>query len=128
MNAQDTTAVEQLTKQNMELLEIIAAKFPATICLIALMAGLLIIFVGYKYSAGLYNKKELTFSIFISSLIGTLTAPLLLKLAIWLGVHDSHIILGIIFIIEIIFVAAVSSHAYEMVTVTAREAQARIPK
>lgn len=128
MNVQDTTTVGQVAKQNSELLEIIVAKFPTTICLIALMAGLLIIFVGYKYAGGIFNKKELSFSIFISSLIGTFTAPLLLKLAIRLGLHDNHIMLGIVFIIEVIFVAAVSSHAYEMVTVTARESQGRLPK
>ena len=129
MDIQGSANVEDIScNHSQEIIEWVAINFPTTICLIAVIVGLLIIYIGYRYSGGIYNKKELTFSILISSILGVLTAPLLLKCAIWLGVLDNRIVLGVIFIIEVFFVAAVSSHTYEMVTVTAREAMARLPR
>lgn len=128
MNVQNSIPPDSSAISGGDRLIEMAINFPITICLIALVVGLLIIFIGYRFSGGYYNRKELTFSVTISTIIGIFTVPLLFKLFGSQHLKDNMLALGFIFIVEIIFVAAVSAHAYEMVTVTAKEAQARLPR
>ncbi|RPH93211.1 MAG: hypothetical protein EHM72_16555, partial [Calditrichaeota bacterium] len=128
MNVQNSMIADSTTPTGGDRLIEMVVNFPTTLCLIALVVGLLIIFIGYRFSGGYYNRKELTFSITISTIIGIFTVPLLFKAFGSQHLKHNMLALGFIFIVEIIFVAAVSAHAYEMVTVTAKEAQARLPR
>jgi len=96
-----------------------------TIGLIALVLGLGIIFVGYKFAGGVHNRKAIIFSIIASLLVGFLTFPMLIKIACDIHAQNNCLTLAIIVILEMIFVAFVAVHSYEMTTVTAEEAHAR---
>ena len=91
------------------------------VLIVALALGFMIILIGYFFAGGKYNQTKLIFSIIISSGVGILVLPGMYKIASILNL-TGEIVNTAIIIIDLIFVAVVSCHAYEIVTVTAREA------
>lgn len=91
------------------------------VLLVALAIGLIIILIGYFFAGGKKNRTVLVFSIIVSSLVGILVLPGMFKIAASLGLDSPYIHTGLI-ILDLIFVSIVSCHAYELVTVTAKEA------
>jgi vacuolar-type H+-ATPase subunit I/STV1 len=91
------------------------------VLLVALVIGLLIVLIGYFFAGGKNNRTVLIFSIIISSLVGILILPGLFKIAASLKMDSPYIHTGLI-IFDLVFVAIISCHAYELVTVTAKEA------
>ncbi|HNR68099.1 MAG TPA: hypothetical protein PKN04_10145 [bacterium] len=92
-----------------------------TISIVALVVGILIMFIAY-IAGGRYNSSKIIFSVTCAFLIGILTVPLFIRLANVLSVSQKVGQAGILLLI-ILFVAMVSTHAYEVVTVSAREAR-----
>ncbi len=97
-------------------------KIDKTVSYVALVVGLFIIVIAY-FAGGRENKAKLIFSILSATLIGILSMPLFIKFGRWLGIFGHQ--WGEIFLLTvfIIFVTALASHAYEIVTVSAREAR-----
>ncbi|MBN2357232.1 hypothetical protein JXO59_14040 [candidate division KSB1 bacterium] len=93
-----------------------------TISIVALTMGVLIFIIAY-FAGGRDNRNKLIISTILSVIITSFALPLFLKLGRWLGLLESRE--GTIFILVLIllFLAALSCHIYEIVTVSAREAR-----
>jgi hypothetical protein len=91
------------------------------ILVVAAAVGILIVIIGYFFAGGKYNQTKLLFSIVVASGVGILILPGLFKLAAMVGVRGPIVNTAIV-LFDMIFVAIVASHAYEIVTVTAQEA------
>jgi hypothetical protein len=93
-----------------------------TISVVALSLGLLIFVIAY-FAGGRENRAKLWMSIALSIVISILAMPLFIKLGKALGLLDSKP--GEIFILFLlmIFIAGLSSHIYEIITVSAKEAR-----
>jgi hypothetical protein len=97
-------------------------KVDKTVSYVALVVGLFIIIIAY-FAGGKENKAKLIFSIISATLIGILSMPLFIKFGRWLGIFGHQ--WGEIFLLSlfIVYVTALSCHAYEIVTVSAKEAR-----
>jgi len=97
-------------------------KVDKTVAYVALVVGLFIIIIAH-FSGGKENRNKLLFSAACASVIGLLTFPLFVKFGHWIGLlgHKwGEIVLMTLFII---YIAALSCNAYEIVTVSAKEAR-----
>jgi uncharacterized membrane protein len=97
-------------------------EFNTTVTTIAMALGLLLLIIAY-FAGARDNQNKIIFSIFTASLIGFLSMPLFIKLGEILGVIQNRWGRVGILTLAIIFVATVSSHVYEIITVSAREAR-----
>ncbi len=93
------------------------------ITLIAIALGFAIILIGYFFAGGKKNKAAVVFSISVSTVIGILTLPLIFKLGNSLNLMNSPVAVTVLIMVDFVFIATVSALAYEIVTVTAREAR-----
>ncbi len=96
--------------------------FNDTISIIALTLGVGIFIISY-FAGGRENKSRIFFSIIFSLLVSFFSMPLFIKACEWLGIAGTP--WGDIALVTfvMIFVAAVASNAYEIVTVSAKEAR-----
>jgi hypothetical protein len=93
-----------------------------TISLIALTLGIAIFVISY-FAGGKENNTKSLFSICFAVLIGFFSFPLFIKAGEWLGIMNSGYGKIAIITLVMIFVAAIATNIYEIVTVTAREAR-----
>ncbi len=93
------------------------------IMLIAIAIGIAIILIGYFFAGGKKNKSAVVFSISVSTVVGILTLPLIFKLGESLDLMNRPGAVTGLIILDFVFIATVSALAYEIVTVTAREAR-----
>ena len=93
-----------------------------TLSLIAITLGLAIFVISY-FAGGKDNNTKSLFSICFAVLIGLFSFPLFVKAAEWLGIIKTQYGMISVIVIVMIFVAAVATNIYEIVTVTAREAR-----
>ena len=93
-----------------------------TVSYIALALGAAIIVIAY-FAGGRENRNKMIFCILLASVLAVLIMPLLMRLADWLGLLATP--WGQIATISsaLVFAAVIAAHAYEIVTVTAREAR-----
>lgn len=117
----DSTAVAASDTSFYGLKSIYAFPLDDYILVVAAAVGILIVIIGYFFAGGKYNQTKLIFSIVIASGVGILILPGLFKLAAMIGVGGPIVNTAIV-LFDLIFVSIVSSHAYEIVTVTAQEA------
>jgi len=97
-------------------------KVDRTVAYVALVVGLFIILIAY-FSGGRENRAKLIFSILSSVVIGILTMPLFIKFGIWVGLFGYQWGEIVLMTIYILYIAALSCNAYEIVTVSAKEAR-----
>ncbi len=97
-------------------------KVDKTVAYVALVVGLFIIIIAY-FSGGRENRHKLIFSILSSAVIGILTMPLFIKFGIWIGLFGYQWGEILLMTIYIFYIAALSCNAYEIVTVSAKEAR-----
>ncbi|HPN33209.1 MAG TPA: hypothetical protein PK843_01735 [bacterium] len=97
-------------------------KVDKTVAYVALVVGLFIIIIAY-FSGGRENRPKLIFSILSSVVIGVLTLPLFIKFGIWVGLFGYQWGEIVLMTIYILYIAALSCNAYEIVTVSAKEAR-----
>lgn len=93
------------------------------IMLIAVALGIAIILIGYFFAGGKNNKAAVVFSISVSTVVGILTLPLIFQLGNSLNLMDRPAAVTFLILLDFVFIATVSALAYEIVTVTAREAR-----
>ncbi len=93
-----------------------------TLSLIALALGCALIIIAY-FTGARENKAKVLFSIISSMLIIILSMPLFLRLGKWLGILNSTWGAVTVLILALLFAVCVGVHAYEVVTVSAREAR-----
>ena len=86
---------------------------------IAIAIGFFIIFISYFFAGGKKSKMRLLISITIGSLIGAFTLPLLLKIA---GPESNPVVIGFLILVDMVFIATVTCHLYEMVIIGTHEA------
>jgi hypothetical protein len=86
---------------------------------IALAIGCFIILISYFFGGGKRNRLKIFFSIFIGVLAGMLTLPLLLKIA---GPYANPVLIGFFIFLDLVFVATVTCHMYELVVIGTHEA------
>lgn len=93
-----------------------------TISIVALALAMLIFVIAY-FAGGRENRAKLLVSILLSLLIGVLSMPLFIKFGRALGLLTSTG--GVVFVLVLLmtFIAALSAHIYEIITVSAREAR-----
>ncbi len=93
-----------------------------TISIVALTVGILIFIIAY-FAGGKENFSKIIASTVISILIAMLAMPLFIKLGQFFGILNSRE--GEIFILVLLmfFIAGLSAHIYEIITVSAREAR-----
>lgn len=111
----DSTAV------SFETVEILKYRMDGYVLLVAAAVGIVIILIGYFFSGGKNNKGAILFSFIVSTLVGILTLPGFLLLADKMGLNGPFVN-TILIVCDFMFIALISCHAYEMTTVTAREA------
>ncbi len=97
-------------------------EFHSTVSIVALILGILVFVIAY-FAGGVENKSKLLFSTTLAVLIGFLSMPLFIDFFAWLGILDSAYGKLSLFVLLIMFVAGLSCHSYEIVTVSAREAR-----
>lgn len=97
-------------------------KVDKTVAYVALVVGLFIIIIAY-FSGGRENRHKLIFSILSSVVIGILTMPLFIKFGIWVGLFGYQWGEIVLMTIYVLYIAALSCNAYEIVTVSAKEAR-----
>ncbi|MDZ7316977.1 MAG: hypothetical protein ONA69_08145 [candidate division KSB1 bacterium] len=83
---------------------------------LAVLLGFFIILISYAFGGGNRNRVKIFFSIFIGVAVGLLTLPLLLRFG------SDPILIGFFLFLDIVFVAAVTVHMYELVVVGTHEA------
>ncbi|MBN1541085.1 hypothetical protein JW992_02995 [candidate division KSB1 bacterium] len=93
-----------------------------TVSIIALVLGFLLLLIAY-FAGARDNRNKIIFSVISSVLIGILSLPIFIKFGHFLGILTHPYGQVAVLVVVIIFVAMVSSHAYEIVTVSAREAR-----
>mgnify|MGYP006277328221 FL=1 len=86
---------------------------------IAIAIGFFIIFVSYFFAGGRKSKMRIIMAITIGTLVGVFTMPLLLKIA---GTQSDPVVIGFLILLDMIFVATVTCHLYEMVIIGTHEA------
>ena len=86
---------------------------------IAVAIGFFIIFISYFFGGGSKARLKIIFSIILSTAIGTLTLPLLLKIA---GTDPSPTLVGFFIFIDFVFIAVVAVHFYELIVIGTHEA------
>jgi hypothetical protein len=97
-------------------------KVDKTVSYIALVIGLFILIIAY-FAGGRENKNKMLFSIASAAIIGILSLPLFIKFGLWIGILGHQWGTILLMTVFIIFIAALASHAYEIVTVSAKEAR-----
>lgn len=86
---------------------------------IAVAIGFFTIFISYFFGGGKMNRLKITLSISLGVLAGMFTLPLLLKIA---GPNAAPVLVGFFIFLDMIFVAAVTCHMYELVNIGSHEA------
>ncbi len=86
---------------------------------IAIAIGFFIIFISYFFAGGKKSRMRLLLSIIVGTLVGVFTLPLLLQIA---GPQSSPIVIGFLIFLDMIFIATVTCHLYEMVIIGTHEA------
>ncbi len=97
-------------------------KVDKTVAYVALVLGLFIIIIAY-FSGGKENRSKLFFSILTAVIVGVLSFPLFVKFGIWTGLFGHQWGEILLLILFFAFISALASHAYEIVTVSAKEAR-----
>jgi len=120
MTAYQTDSTEALLVKEQIVIEWF--KVDKTVAYIALVVGLFIIIIAH-FSGGRENRNKLLFSILSAVIIGVLSFPLFVKFGLWIGLFGHQ--WGEIFLLSafMVYIAALASHAYEIVTVSAKEAR-----
>jgi hypothetical protein len=97
-------------------------KVDRTVAYVALVLGIFIIIIAY-FSGGKENKSKLLFAIISAVVIGILSFPLFIKFGMWSGLfgHQWGEIILLVFFFT--YISALACHAYEIVTVSAKEAR-----
>ncbi len=93
-----------------------------TVSIVALVLGFLLLVIAY-FAGARDNRNKIVFSVISSVLIGILSLPLFIKFGHLLGILANPYGQVAVIVLVIVFVAMVASHAYEIVTVSAREAR-----
>ena len=96
--------------------------FNNTLSIVAITMGLCIFVIAY-FAGGRENSTRIIFSVVLAWLVGFFSMPLLIRAATWLGLLDMPYGNVILVSVLILLVAALAANAYEIVTVTAREAR-----
>ena len=94
----------------------------STVSIIALVLGFLILIIAY-FAGARDNRSKIVFSVVSAFLIGVLSMPMFIKMARFLGILSEPWGQVTILVLVMFFVALIASHAYEIVTVSAREAR-----
>lgn len=89
----------------------------STVSIVALVVALMI-FVFAMFSGALANKIRTVFAVCLSTAIGWFALPLFAKGASALGVMDMKLGGVILVTVMMLFVAAVATSIYEIITVT----------
>jgi len=117
----DTTGTDSLNASGLAQIKLYHAD--EKIMLIAVALGIAIILIGYFFAGGKNNKAAVMFAISVSTVVGILTLPLIFKLGESLDLMNRPPAVTFLIILDFVFIATVSALAYEIVTVTAREAR-----
>lgn len=86
---------------------------------IAVAIGFFIIFISYFFGGGKMNRLKIILSISLGVLAGMFTLPLLIKVA---GPTAAPGLIGFFIFLDLIFVATVTCHMYELVNIGSHEA------
>ncbi|NOY61428.1 MAG: hypothetical protein GXO75_21145 [Calditrichaeota bacterium] len=117
----DTTSTDSLSALGIARLKMYNPD--SKIVLIAVALGIAIILIGYFFAGGKKNKTAVGFAISVSTVVGILTLPLIFQLGESLNLMGRPPAVTVLIILDFVFIACVSALAYEIVTVTAREAR-----
>jgi hypothetical protein len=86
---------------------------------IAVAIGFFIIFISYFFGGGKMNRFKIILSISLGVLAGMFTLPLLMQVA---GPNAAPGLVGFFIFLDLIFVATVTCHMYELVVIGSHEA------
>ncbi|MBN1997717.1 hypothetical protein JW935_09205 [candidate division KSB1 bacterium] len=93
-----------------------------TLSIIALVLGGSIILFSY-FAGGKENVSKIFFSFIVSTMSGLLAMPYIVRLGAYLDILNYEWGMMVVVMTDAVFVALVAVCAYEIVTVTAREAR-----
>ncbi len=91
-----------------------------TLSIIALVLAVVIFIFGY-FTGARTNRTRIYLSIALATIIGAFTMPVIVKVGKFLGLLDKKP--GIVFLLTVLmlFIAAIATNIYEIITITARD-------